>query len=651
MSNNDLESYCEDSGTKESVPYAIVSKAGVKRSQFEAFTKTLPDQGEGNWTVVKSIDCLIYHTSLTHQRAQEIAEEPFVECVKLAGAIPKPDPRGPDVQTSEQNFDEDAWCEPSGSEGPVRYMIETESGTELETFESFIKTLPDGGKGYQMVGGDSQTYITTLTYEEAKEIAKEHFVSYAILADAPLETFEMIGGADTGQQDFDTRLTTEQHLRILSSPRPPRPGEPARESPNYNYDPALGRGQTVYILDKGFNIYHSEFRGSGRTWTTYVVPNPITLASVPDRHLWAEGDDLNDYDGHGTMVASVAIGKNYGVASNANFVLVKFQQVIRTPHNGSVQYVPATRAGLKDAWQFVVKDVLRRRQNGDVGKFIVNMSVGTLIVSTSVRHASLANTSQGFAYLPGWATDQRTHIEKMFRKALQECWNNDIITVVAAGNWGETLGASVEKLTPQNWGHPNNPLITVGGVKRDGALWPESSFDVGKGGSITVYAVAENVHGANAYRDGIPRVDSGTSFAAPAVAGLAAYFASLPSLAAEWRPGQVALDMKRYIAKHAVQRRNPSYNITELPLAYFTHPSPLAYIDPVKVAYNRAPDGLCSARKPPGDDPPPAPAYTGSMNRGRHSGNRGAAHRGRGRGRGRETAPASSFRGGRGGRH
>ena len=69
--------------------------------------------------------------------------------------------------------------------------------------------------------GSTQAYVTTITYEEAQEIVKKDCVSYAILADTPLQEVDMMNpGANTGQQDFDDRLTRDQHLRILSDPVP-----------------------------------------------------------------------------------------------------------------------------------------------------------------------------------------------------------------------------------------------------------------------------------------------------------------------------------------------------------------------------------------------------------------------------------------------
>ena len=356
----------------------------------------------------------------------------------------------------------------------------------------------------------------------------------------------------------------------------------------YKHDPVLGRDQRVYIIDKGFNIRHSEFQSGGRTYATYVVPNQIALARMPNKESLPEPSDLTDHCGHGTMVASVAIGRTHGVASNANFVLIKNQQATAisvpnpdVPNTYLLKHVPVSVEALRDAWQFVVKDVLRRRGNGETGKSIVSMSAGTMLMYASVQLKALANTSQGYTYLPGWGgANPPNYVELMFEEVLDDCWRNDIITVISAGNFGHVPGMSLEKITPQNLGTPDNGLITVGGVTATGALWTQSSVDAGKGGSVTVYAVAEKVTGAD-YQGNDPAIDDGTSLAAPAVAGLAAYFASVDSLRGEWRPGNVARDMKRYIETHAVERQNPPFNVNNLPWTYFTDPPLL--IGPVKV--------------------------------------------------------------------
>jgi hypothetical protein len=101
-------------------------------------------------------------------------------------------------------------------------------------------------------------------------------------------------------------------------------------------------------------------------------------------------------------------------------------------------------------------------------------------------------------------------------RVLNECWGQDIVTVVAAGNAGGS-GESLDENTPTSLGSAANGLITVGGVDSTGLLAERTNFDAGRGGSITVYAVSENVVMADHTQDIGTETDSGTSFAAPAV--------------------------------------------------------------------------------------------------------------------------------------
>ena len=117
-----------------------------------------------------------------------------------------------------------------------------------------------------------------------------------------------------------------------------------------------------------------------------------------------------------------------------------------------------------------------------------------------------------------------TTLNFFFDQILTSCWNNDIITVVAAGNDG-LLGRSLDESTPQKVGTANNGLITVGGVKNNGVLDLQTTYRAGLLGSMTVYAVSKNVVTADFNNNAGSLTAQGTSFAAPAVAGLAAYFA------------------------------------------------------------------------------------------------------------------------------
>lgn len=111
----------------------------------------------------------------------------------------------------------------------------------------------------------------------------------------------------------------------------------------------------------------------------YVVSYDLTLLpTTPNRALWAP-NDVTDYNGHGTLVASVAGEITHGVASKANLVLVKFRNAALNPlpgGSGNYVYRQVNELAMEDAWSWVINDVLTKRQNGSTGKFIVNMSFG-----------------------------------------------------------------------------------------------------------------------------------------------------------------------------------------------------------------------------------------------------------------------------------
>ena len=215
--------------------------------------------------------------------------------------------------------------------------------------------------------------------------------------------------------------------------------------------------------------------------------------------------------------------------------------------------------------------------------------VRRILLFTRIREELLANLIAGFKPLAGAPGQLGSVMPQIMQSLLDSCWQNDIITVVAAGNSGAS--ESLDVRTPQSYGTAANGLITVGGVNRDGVLDTITTYDAGRGGSMSLYAVSHQVVQADASSNTGTKVADGTSFAAPAVAGVAAYFASLPGLAGNWRTNTVATDMKAYLARYAyVRSANPVQN---LPNGY---PAPAA--GSIIVAYNRAPDGLCSDTAP-----------------------------------------------------
>lgn len=340
-------------------------------------------------------------------------------------------------------------------------MLSTKSGTDLSTFESYIKTLPDEGEGYRIVFPDApwQSYLTYLTLAEAKDVARQPFIYFVSLiqetgddeetgddAFTAIPSSQKIEKRVDGVQNLQTRLNSDQHLRVISV-RNQQLVSANAVLPPYLYDPLLGKGQTIYVLDAGFNTAHTEFStASGRTVETHVVPRRMTLAKERNTALWPLADEITDHNGHGTTVASVAGGVTHGVASKANLVLVKFKEWARNANKPtSWVYRGVTDPALDYAWEWVVKDVLEKRKRGNTGKFIVNMSYGNApSISVCTRDDLVADFELGF---DGWQVPPRpdqlpngtqpdtvpvfpdplgNNKNLIMIRALWRCWENDI---------------------------------------------------------------------------------------------------------------------------------------------------------------------------------------------------------------------------------
>jgi len=75
---------------------------------------------------------------------------------------------------------------------------------------------------------------------------------------------------------------------------------------SYDYPPTAGEGVDVYVIDSGIYTEHEDFEN--RAIFGYTIdPN------------WGKDDD----NGHGTYVASLIGGKNYGVAKKATLIAVQ----------------------------------------------------------------------------------------------------------------------------------------------------------------------------------------------------------------------------------------------------------------------------------------------------------------------------------------
>lgn len=265
--------------------------------------------------------------------------------------------------------------------------------------------------------------------------------------------------------------TTPLDLAFVSTPPEVSPGDAS----HYVYHPAAGEGINVYVVDTGAQSENSEFTsGAIKRWL-YAYDCPPA--------------EIDDYPGgHGTCAASKVAGVNFGVAKKASLIIVRIKM---------------NASSMLSAYVQVLNDLRRRKKAGEriPGYNIVTTSVNAVIGSGS-----------------GWKTTLTTLTSLI--SAIINLYG--IVFVCAAGNRGpEDLGNNVVPASLSQ----KLPIITVGSVDpATGVRRPTSP-----GGSlITVYAPGLAKCASPTTPGG--RVKDGTSYAAPMVAGLAAYYFSLPDL-------------------------------------------------------------------------------------------------------------------------
>ncbi|MCU0881739.1 MAG: S8 family serine peptidase [Hyphomonadaceae bacterium] len=221
-----------------------------------------------------------------------------------------------------------------------------------------------------------------------------------------------------------------------------------------------GNGVTIAIVDSGIRADHREFEGALRTGFNAFTGATGTTA-VADRN------------GHGTHVASIAAGRvnNIGMAGVASRATILPVQVFAT---GSTTDAVVAR-GL--TWATSQR------------AFVVNMSLGGSAPSIPMRDAMRAGVNAGQLY------------------------------VVAAGNEGLANPSWPASFASEAWAR--GQIIAVGAVDNNNVI---AAFSNRAGTARNFFLVAPGTNIIGAYHTGSTAYVgmSGTSMAAPVVAGAAA---------------------------------------------------------------------------------------------------------------------------------
>lgn len=227
-----------------------------------------------------------------------------------------------------------------------------------------------------------------------------------------------------------------------------------------------GAGVRAYIIDTGIRYAHREFEGRASLGVDVFASDPT------DPLLGYDGS--GDCDGHGTHVAGTVGGKTWGVAKQVTLVGVR---VLNCAGYGSDADVIA-------GMEWVAKHAtLPAVANMSLGDVIPTKTMGT---NGPIDDAVKAMVASG------------------------------VTVVVAAGNgWGNgTVGADACMFPISNVPE----AITVGASTRTDARTSWSNY----GACIDLFAPGSGVTSADAASDSARSSKSGTSMAAPHVAGAAA---------------------------------------------------------------------------------------------------------------------------------
>ncbi|KAI7868148.1 peptidase S8/S53 domain-containing protein [Spinellus fusiger] len=180
-------------------------------------------------------------------------------------------------------------------------------------------------------------------------------------------------------------------------------------------------------------------------------------------------DDPTDSNGHGTFVAGVCCGSTYGVAKKTQIVSVKTLDNLGNGHLSDLL------SGIE--W------VLGQQSNETYGKSIVNLSLGAMY-------------------------SQATN------DAVEQAIAHGLHFTVAAGNYGEDACQYSPGSAPS--------AITVGAIDEDDSISAYSNF----GKCVDIFAPGTNIRSAWNTSPSSSHVLTGTSMAAPHVAGAMALYLS-----------------------------------------------------------------------------------------------------------------------------
>lgn len=281
---------------------------------------------------------------------------------------------------------------------------------------------------------------------------------------------------------------------------------------------ASGAGVVVYVMDTGVMAGHGEFAGAagsrviaGFDETRSVAIGASTCAS-PNKAVMPCFSNYDELAGasHGTSVASIAAGRNVGVAPEASIVSIRVMN----------ESALATTRTYYDG----LNDVIRHAYDPSTPQF------RTAVVNISGWMLEKLAANPDPAPIPFAAVERkiRDMIGGVDAAGNPDPHGKRFFFVVASNNIDNGCGrAGVVDRFPATLGKSIDGLITVGGMTAENSWWAGTCR-----GGVEVLAPSQSIFSASItavdhYRGTKPNLRSGTSFAAPVISGIAARLLSI----------------------------------------------------------------------------------------------------------------------------
>lgn len=281
-----------------------------------------------------------------------------------------------------------------------------------------------------------------------------------------------------------------------------------------NEGPYIGRGVNIFHFDTGIDTTHQEFGSLPGQKRTVANVASFALEDIMFQPEWGwnDGDGFvadNDVDAHGTHTAGTAAGRTAGLAPGANL--------------WGIKVISDVGVGFTD-WQLSAYDAV-----ASVVKSGVLNGTPTLITASVGGTCRSGNVTYCVHDTP-------------YARAINDMWDLGVPVVVAAGNSGDDACFYNPGATEK--------AINVGSTDVDDNVVSHSNYgscvDIMAPGKDIPSAAASSIVG-NEYEDFVDdvtndyRIMSGTSMAAPAVAGVIAQYAEAMELGSDARPAVDAM--------------------------------------------------------------------------------------------------------------